>query len=116
MSTDFQARAFYDEVMTDATLQERLKGATSRASLISIALNLGAERGYDFTADEANSLIDSSMGSLGEQADSVLSDDLLVGVAGGKDKGVNPGTSVPATPATPIPDAGPGPQPPVISV
>jgi Nif11 domain len=64
MTIGTDAKAFYDLAMNDATLQEQLKEATSRASLISIALNLGAERGYDFTADEANSLIDSSMASL----------------------------------------------------
>lgn len=43
---------FYQEVLGDVTLQERLKAATSTEELVEIALQLGAEKGYSFTKEE----------------------------------------------------------------
>jgi predicted ribosomally synthesized peptide with nif11-like leader len=43
---------FYQEVLGDVTLQERLKAATSSEDLVEIALQLGAEKGYSFTKEE----------------------------------------------------------------
>lgn len=55
---------FYQEVLGDVTLQERLKAATSSEELVSIALQLGAEKGYSFTKEEvlAAMAIESSFG------------------------------------------------------
>ncbi len=55
---------FYQEVLADVTLQERLKGATSPEDLVSIALQLGAEKGYSFTEEEvlAAMAIESAVG------------------------------------------------------
>ncbi len=43
---------FYQEVLGDVTLQERLKAATSTEELVEIAGQLGAEKGYSFTKEE----------------------------------------------------------------
>ena len=51
---------FYEEVLRDSSLQEQLKAATSTENLIEIAVNLGAERGYDFDKAQITKYLESS--------------------------------------------------------
>lgn len=43
---------FYQEVLKDRMLQERLKAATDPENLIELAVELGKEKGYSFTKEE----------------------------------------------------------------
>lgn len=44
---------FYQELLTDPMLQERLKAATNPESLCELAVSLAKEKGYSFTKEEA---------------------------------------------------------------
>ena len=44
---------FYAELLKDPMLQERLKAATTPENLCKLAVELGKERGYAFTKEEA---------------------------------------------------------------
>ena len=43
---------FYQRVLEDPTLQERVRRATSQESLVRLMVRLGQENGYDFTLEE----------------------------------------------------------------
>lgn len=43
---------FYQELLKDSVLQERLKAATDPESLSELAVELGKEKGYFFTKEE----------------------------------------------------------------
>ncbi|UBF28792.1 Nif11-like leader peptide family natural product precursor [Kovacikia minuta CCNUW1] len=55
---------FYTELLTDPMLQERLKAATDPDSLCALAVELGKEKGYSFSKEEALAAmaIESAMG------------------------------------------------------
>jgi predicted ribosomally synthesized peptide with nif11-like leader len=44
---------FYQELLTDPMLQERLKAATDPESLCELAVELAKEKGYSFSKEEA---------------------------------------------------------------
>jgi hypothetical protein len=44
---------FYIELLKDPVLQERLKAATDPESLCELAVELGKEKGFSFTKEEA---------------------------------------------------------------
>jgi predicted ribosomally synthesized peptide with nif11-like leader len=43
---------FYQRVLEDPALQERVRQATSQESLVRLLVRLGQENGYDFTVEE----------------------------------------------------------------
>jgi hypothetical protein len=43
---------FYQELLQDTILQERLKAATDTDSLCELAVEMGKEKGYEFTKAE----------------------------------------------------------------
>jgi predicted ribosomally synthesized peptide with nif11-like leader len=43
---------FYQRVLEDPALQERVREATSQESLVRLMVRLGQEYGYDFTVEE----------------------------------------------------------------
>lgn len=45
-------RQFYQRVLEDPALQERVRRATSQESLVRLMVRLGQENGYDFTVEE----------------------------------------------------------------
>lgn len=47
-----QVKQFHYLVLQDATLKERLRAATDRASLVELTVQLGIELGYSFTYQE----------------------------------------------------------------
>ncbi len=55
---------FYQELLNDPILQERLKAATDPESLCELAVELGKEKGFSFTKEEALAAmaIESAMG------------------------------------------------------
>ena len=57
---------FYTELLKDPMLQERLKAATTPENLCELAVELGKERGYAFTKQEALAALQTEMGSTGE--------------------------------------------------
>lgn len=68
---------FYAKVMADQALQSQLTGAPDVQSFVAMAVRLGQEHGYTFTADEV-------VARLGKQDSNVeLSDKELEAVAGG---------------------------------
>ncbi|ARV57834.1 hypothetical protein BZZ01_03570 [Nostocales cyanobacterium HT-58-2] len=71
---------FYQEFLKDPALQEQLKTATDRNSTAALAVELGKEKGYSFTLEEAQAYIDEINANLPQGE---LSDELLESVAGG---------------------------------
>ena len=53
---------FMQLVMEDQTVQERVREATDQESLIRLAVELGQENGYDFTAEEVRQQIEEEWG------------------------------------------------------
>lgn len=49
---------FYERVLEDPTLQERVREATDQESLVKLAVQLGQENGYDFTEEEVRQRLD----------------------------------------------------------
>jgi predicted ribosomally synthesized peptide with nif11-like leader len=43
---------FYQRVLEDPALQDRVRRATSQESLVRLMVRLGQENGYDFTVEE----------------------------------------------------------------
>ncbi|MBD2500264.1 Nif11 family protein [Anabaena azotica] len=56
-----QLKKFHQLVLQDSSLKERLRVATDEASLVSIAVQLGNELGYNFTYQEVKSYIDKNI-------------------------------------------------------
>jgi hypothetical protein len=48
---------FRQLVLDDMALQERLRAVPVRAEFITLTLQLGAERGYDFTVDDIEDVL-----------------------------------------------------------
>lgn len=71
---------FYQEILKDPSLQERLQAVTTREATAALAVELGKERGYNFTIEEAQASIDEWFAARPEQE---LSDAQLEAVAGG---------------------------------
>lgn len=71
---------FYQEVLKDQGLQERLRTATDRDSTAALAVELGKEKGYSFTTDEVQAHIDEWTASRPQQE---LNDEMLEAIAGG---------------------------------
>ncbi|ARV57832.1 hypothetical protein BZZ01_03555 [Nostocales cyanobacterium HT-58-2] len=72
---------FYQELLKDSALQEQLRTATDRDSTAALAVELGKEKGYGFTLEEAQAYIDEINANNVPQGE--LSDELLESVAGG---------------------------------
>ncbi len=69
---------FYTELLQNPVLQERLQAATDTESLAKLAVELGQEKGYSFTKDEALAAmaIEAAMGGeYVEVGDPLSSDD-----------------------------------------
>jgi predicted ribosomally synthesized peptide with nif11-like leader len=92
MATNKSIEEFYQLVKQDASLQEQLKSTTDMDSFVNMVIQLGQERGYEFTVDEVKMAIASvSLTALNEDDETFeLSDEQLLAVAGGK-KGSSPG-------------------------
>lgn len=43
---------FYQRILEDPALQERVRQATSQESLVRLLVRLGQQNGYDFTVEE----------------------------------------------------------------
>jgi len=69
---------FYQEVLKDQALQERFRTVAGSDSVAALAVELGQEKGYSFTAEEVQAYLDEMNAS-----DQELSDELLEAVAGG---------------------------------
>lgn len=63
-NTTTNLEQFYQEVLKNPMLQERLKAATDTESLSELAVQLGKEKGYSFTKEEvlAAMAIEAAMG------------------------------------------------------
>ncbi len=78
-----EMQRFHQEIMGDPALQKRLRQATNDSSLVSLALELGQERGYKFTKLEVEEYIKEVKGSSSEKK---LSDEQLEAIVGGRAK------------------------------
>lgn len=56
-TTTSDLEQFYSELLSNATLQEKLKAATDLDSLCQIAVQLGEESGYEFTIEEVKAAL-----------------------------------------------------------
>lgn len=76
---------FHEEVVGDPSLQKRLRQATSDSSLISLAMEVGQEKGYSFTKPELEEYIKEVKST---SSDKKLSDEQLEAIVGGRAKSV----------------------------
>uniref|UniRef100_B8HQG9 Nif11 domain-containing protein n=1 Tax=Cyanothece sp. (strain PCC 7425 / ATCC 29141) TaxID=395961 RepID=B8HQG9_CYAP4 len=71
---------FKQQVLQDSSLTEQFKGVSSPDEFVNLAVQLGQQLGYSFTADDVQA-------ALAEQSSSIssheLSDDRLATIAGG---------------------------------
>lgn len=77
---------FYQEVVSnDSAVQERLKAATDLSSLAQLSVELGAEKGYNFTAEEVEAVLNQEIATAKSQMSTgeELSEEQLEAVAGG---------------------------------
>lgn len=81
---------FYILVQNDQHLQELLGEATDQESFTDLAVSLGKENGYDFTANEVKTFINRKTSEINAE----LRDEELEAVAGGKSSCVGPITTV----------------------
>ena len=79
-NTNVSARDFYNFVMRNPSLQDKFVGITDESQLMDLAVKLGKENGYLFTAEELRTSISQAEG----MEESELDDSLLAAVAGGK--------------------------------
>lgn len=56
-----QLKQFHQLVLQDSSLKDRLRVATDQASLVSIAVQLGSELGYNFTYQEVKAYIEQNI-------------------------------------------------------
>lgn len=49
---------FYQQVLQDPKLQEQLRAAPDKQSIIKLAVNLGQQNGYSFTAQDVEAAIE----------------------------------------------------------
>ncbi len=74
---------FYEIIAQDEALQDRMREATDETRFLDLAIQLGSERGCDFTTDE----LSGHMNALQQSMQTELSDAQLEQVAGGIAKG-----------------------------
>ncbi len=53
---------FIQAIMQNPALQEQLEAAPDQQSMVNLAVRLGEENGYSFTADEVTALLEESSG------------------------------------------------------
>jgi predicted ribosomally synthesized peptide with nif11-like leader len=73
---------FYNLVQNSQELQEQLGAAESEESFNEMAVRLGQENGYTFTAEDVKAFLNQKS----QEANPELSEQELEAVAGGKDK------------------------------
>lgn len=73
---------FYEIIGQDEDLQNRMREATDEAGFLDLALQLGGDKGCDFTKEELSAHMD----TLQESMDAELSEAELEQVAGGLSK------------------------------
>jgi predicted ribosomally synthesized peptide with nif11-like leader len=71
----------HQEVLQDVALQQRLRDAKDDQSLVALALEIGQQKGYTFTKEEAQQYIKDLNISRSQQE---LSDEQLEAIAGGR--------------------------------
>lgn len=74
---------FYNFVQNNQQLQQQLGAAQNNESFNELAVRLGQENGYIFTAEEAKAFINQK----NQESEPELSDTELAAVAGGQAKG-----------------------------
>jgi len=73
----------YQEVMQEPALLEKFQSAPDQESLVNLAVEVGQQKGYSFTAEEVEqALVAQNAASASETGE--LSDEQLEAVAGGK--------------------------------
>lgn len=80
-----EMQRFHQEIIDHPALQKQFRQATSEASLISLALQAGRERGYQFTQEEVEEYIKEVKGSSPREK---LNDEQLEAIVGGRAKTV----------------------------
>lgn len=80
---------FLQMAAQDLELQEKLKAASDRDAYVSLVVELGKEKGYNFTSDRVEAALDTSAKKVAENDELVmqLSEQELVSVAGGAQPG-----------------------------
>ncbi|MEH1782274.1 MAG: Nif11-like leader peptide family natural product precursor [Nostoc sp.] len=76
---------FFQEILSDQTLQARFQEANranDREGAANLAAQLGQEKGYSFTVDEARAYLEELIATPSEERE--LSDTQLEAVAGGR--------------------------------
>lgn len=76
---------FYQEVMQDAALQQQFQAAHDRESLVNLSVELGQQKGYNFTSNEAEEWLKSAAAQLPSESGTQgeLNEEELEAVAGG---------------------------------
>ncbi len=74
-------RSFYNKVLQDRSLQERFKSAPNNEAFVQLAVSLGSESGFTFTADDVRAQLKKGPAGSG----TLLSDHELAAVTGGGD-------------------------------
>ncbi len=74
---------FYQEVVSDTTLQQRFQSVNDREAIVNTAVQIGQEKGYNFTSEEVEDWINTQTNS---PSSGELKDEELETVAGGGDK------------------------------
>ena len=82
---------FYNLVQNSQELQEQLGAVENEESFNEMAVRLGQENGYTFTAEDVKAFINQKK----EEANPELSEQELEAVAGGKSKSYDPSTPCP---------------------
>ncbi|MCU0569085.1 MAG: Nif11-like leader peptide family natural product precursor [Oculatellaceae cyanobacterium Prado106] len=62
-----QVKQFHQLITTNPSLQEKFRQVPDRASFVAMAVKLGAEHGYSFTAIEVETYINSNFLTLMKQ-------------------------------------------------
>jgi len=71
MATE-QMQQFLQAIRQDGSLQERMRTAPDQASIARLAVELGAEHGYHFTATEVEEWMGEHTAAVGELSDREL--------------------------------------------
>lgn len=72
---------FYQEVLSDAALQQHFQSVNSQEEIVNLAVELSQEKGYSFTSKEVEEWLNAHQSSNGGSAE--LKDEELEAVAGG---------------------------------
>lgn len=78
---------FLQMAAQDPELQKKLKAASDRDAYVRSVVKLGKEKGYEFTSDRVETVLDNAVREAGSNEESVvrLSEAELMSVAGGRD-------------------------------